>query len=358
MTQLLWFLVTMAAALAGGFLFRKLKIPAGPLVGALLFVGILSTLTGKMFMYSSMKNVTKAVAGLFIGMSVTRDTLRKLATLIKPAVMLVVIILSLCLGMGLVLYYTSGLDEVTSLFSVAPGGMQDMTLMTMDLGGDAAVVAVLQVLRLLSVYFVSMPIARAFSRRSGTLEAAEQSEKAARAKIDAMDPATKRNRIAFSAAVALVGGLLGYFIAQLADFSTLVLIVSMIVAAAVNLTTGKLYMPRIVRQITQMMSGALIGVTVTYDSLKNLRMAMIPAIFLTMGFVVINVLIALIISRTCRIDIATAMLSSSAGGASESALVAPDFGADPAIVTVLQITRLVCTTAFYPVIVKLIYPIL
>ncbi|MBQ1525204.1 MAG: AbrB family transcriptional regulator, partial [Firmicutes bacterium] len=49
-------------------------------------------------------------------------------------------------------------------------------------------------------------------------------------------------------------------------------------------------------------------------------------------------------------------LSSSAGGASESALVAPDFGADPAIVSVLQVTRLVCVTAFYPVLVKFILP--
>ena len=93
-------------------------------------------------------------------------------------------------------------------------------------------------------------------------------------------------------------------------------------------------------------------------TLGNLKKALIPAVLITMGFVLINVLIAMIISKTCKIDIATAMLSSSAGGASESALVAEDFGADPAIVTVLQITRLVCTTAFYPVIVKLLYPVL
>ncbi len=358
MSEVLWFLLTIAAALAGGFLFRKLRVPAGPLVGALLFVGILSVCTGRMFMYSSLKNVTKAVAGLFIGMSVTRETLKKLATLLKPAVILVAVILSLCLGMGVVLYYASGLDEVTSLFAVAPGGMQDMTLMTMDLNGDAAVVAVLQVLRLLSVYFVSMPVARYFSKKSGMLEAARESEKKSAAQKQALDAPTKRRRIAFSAGVAVVGGVLGYLISELADFSTLVLVVSMVVAAAVNLGTGKLYMPRIVRQITQMMSGALIGVTVTYDSLQNLKMALIPAALITTGFVLINILIAVIISRTCRIDIATAMLSSSAGGASESALVAPDFGADPAIVTVLQVTRLVCTTAFYPVIVKLLYPVL
>ena len=41
MTQFMWFLLTITAALAGGFLFRKLKVPAGPLVGALLFAGVM-----------------------------------------------------------------------------------------------------------------------------------------------------------------------------------------------------------------------------------------------------------------------------------------------------------------------------
>ncbi len=357
MPQFIWFLITMAVALCGGFLFMKLKVPAGPLVGALLFTGVLSVLTGHMFMYTGLKNVTKTVAGLFIGMSVTRKTVRKLATLVRPTVILVVVIICLCMGMGIILNYTSGLDVVTSLFCVAPGGIQDMTLMTLDLGGDAAVVAVIQVLRLLSVYFISMPIVKVLSTRAG-LRQEEASSSDAPADSGETDGETKKKRILFTSAVALAGGTAGYILAKLADFSTLVLVVSMIVAAAVNLSTGKLYMPKAVRRFTQMMSGALIGVTVTDDSLQNLRLVMLPSLFIVLGFVVINVIIALIISRSCGIDIATAMLSSSAGGATEAALVAPDFGADPAIVTVLQITRMVCTIAFYPILVKLIIPLL
>ncbi len=358
MPQFCWFLVTMAVALAGGLLFMKLKVPAGALIGALFFVGLLSIMTGHMFMYKGLKVLTKTVAGLFIGMSVTPESVKKLATLIKPTFILVVVIISLCFCMGIAMYYGSGLDVVTSLFSVAPGGMQDMTLMTIDMGGDAAVVAVMQVLRLLTVYFISMPIAKLLSKKNGALSALDAAGQAGKGASKGLDPETKRKRIAFSSLVALIGGSLGYILSQLADFSTLVLIVSMIVSAAVNLTTGKLYMPKNVRRVTQMMSGALIGVTVTYESLNHLKMAMLPAVFITIGFVVINILITMIISRTCKIDIATAMLSSSAGGATEAALVALDFGADPAVVTVLQITRLVCTTAFYPVIVKLVIPLL
>ncbi|MBR0139010.1 MAG: AbrB family transcriptional regulator [Firmicutes bacterium] len=358
MPQFCWFLITMAVALAGGFLFMKLKVPAGALIGALLFTGVLSVMTGRMFMYKGLKVLTKTVAGLFIGMSVTSDSVKKLKTLFKPTFILVVIIISFCLCMGIAMYYGSGLDVVTSLFSVAPGGMQDMTLMTIDMGGDAAVVAVMQVLRLLTVYFVSMPMAKLLSKRISGSDAQDPAGQADKAGAKGLAPETKRKRIAFSSLVALIGGSLGYLLSKLADFSTLVLIVSMIVAAAVNMATGKLYMPKMVRRITQMMSGALIGVTVTYESLEHLKMAMLPAIFIIIGFVAINVLISVIISRTCDIDIATAMLSSSAGGASESALVAADFGADPAVVTVLQVTRLFCTTAFYPILVKLIYPML
>ena len=356
MTQFLWFLLTMAVAVTGGFLFMKLKVPAGALVGALLFTGVLSVLTGHMFMYTGLKVLTKTVAGLFIGMSVTSESVKKLASLIKPAVILVAVIIILCLGMGLAMYRFSGLDVVTSLFSVAPGGMQDMTLMTIDLEGDAAVVAVMQVLRLLSVYFISMPIVKLLTKKSGRQEGQTGASERGRGSSGRPSGEIRKKRIHFTSLVALAGGAAGYLIAELADFSTLILIVSMVTAASVNLATGKLYMPVIVRRITQMMSGALIGVTVGYDSIVHLKMALVPAVFITMGFVVINVIIAMIISRVCHMDIATAMLSSSAGGASESALVAPDFGADPAIVSVLQVTRLVCVTAFYPVLVKFILP--
>ena len=355
MDNILWVFITLAAAAGGGLLLNKLKFPAGALVGALLAVGVLNIVTGKMYMPSQIKIIAKAISGLFIGMSVTMDTVRGLKKLFKPAIILVVIIQSLCLAMGVLLSNLSSLDNVTALFSVAPGGMMDMTLMTMDLGGDSSVVAVLQVIRLLSVYCISMPLARFLSKRLADDDSCHlEKQFGVPAKKEALPAEEKKKRILFSAAVALVGGIIGYFLSEWADFGTLLLITCMVISAFVNIKTGKLYMPRSVRRVAQILSGSLIGLNMTYESLIRIRSALIPALIICVGFVIINVVLAFVIHKTCGIKMSTAMLASSAGGASESALVAQDFGASPAIVSVLQVTRLVCTTAIYPVIVKFI----
>ena len=363
MNGLIWFFITLAAAACGGIVFQKLKIPAGPLVGALTVVGLLNIFTGRMFMPSKAKIFAQAVSGLFIGMSVNMNTVRNLKKLIKPAILLVVIIETVCLFIGILLSKVSGLDEVTSLFCVAPGGMMDMTLFCMDLGGDSSVVAVLQVIRLLSVYFISMPIAKYISQKGigatrPDADIPEDKVEETTEKTAEIDAAEKRKRIAFSACVAACGGALGYVLAQLADFSSLVLITSMVVSATVNIKTGRLMMPRKVRYFAQILSGSLIGLNMTYESLMRIKAALIPAIFVCISFVLLNILLAFVIHRSSGLDMPTAMLSSSAGGATESALVAMDFGARPAIVSVLQVTRLACTTAIYPMLAKFVLPLL
>ncbi len=357
MSQWLWFLITVAVAIICGSIFNKLKIPAGAMMGALLSVGIMNIVTGKMYMPSEAKIVVKAVAGLFIGMNVTMETVHNLKKLLKPTLMLVVLIIGLCFSMGVVLFYVTDLDVVTALFCVAPGGMTDMTLMTLDMGGDSAVVAVIQVMRLLTVYCISMPLVKLLAKKFGDNNA-EHEEAEAQKKAGKLDKEAKRKRIIFSAIVTVVAGAIGQVLAVLLDFSVLVLICTMVISAAINIKTGKLYMPKNVRRVTQMLSGALIGTNMTYQSLMNLKSALVPALIICCGFVCVNIILSIILHKTCKMPIATAMLSSSAGGATEASLVALDFGADPATVSVLQISRMVCTTAFYPLVVKFIYPLL
>jgi len=122
-----------------------------------------------------------------------------------------------------------------------------------------------------------------------------------------------------------------------------------------ELKTGKLDMPKNVRRFTQMLSGALIGTSVTMESTHRLAGVIVPALLICCGFVVIIIILAVVLHKVCKLDFATAMLSSSAGGATEAALTALDFNADPSVVSVLQITRMVCTTSFYPILVQLLY---
>lgn len=354
MSGLTGFLITLAVAAAGGMLLQRLRFPAGAMVGALVAVGLLNIFFGGV-MPSSVKVLTRTVAGLFVGLNMNMEMVRNMKRLFKPLAVLVSVIFCLCLAAGVLLYRVTVLDAVTALFCVAPGGLTDMTLMAMDMGGDGAVVTVLQVLRLLSVYFISMPLARFLGKRKGGFR--ENGGKTAAEKA-VLSPEAKKRGIVLAAAAAAVGGGLGLGLAQLLHFSVLTLIGAMVVTAAANIKTGKLYMPGWVRRVTQILSGALIGTTVTRDSLVQLRAVLLPAALVCCGFVCINIVLGLLLHRLCKLDIATAFLSSAAGGATEAALAAPDLDADPAVVSVLQISRMVCTTSFYPILVQLVYQLL
>ena len=355
MSDLLYFFLTIAVAALGGMILYRLKFPAGAMVGAMICVGILNILTGRAFMPSSVKILTKTVAGLFVGMSMTMEMVRNMKRLFKPVIILIGTVFALCLCAGMILYHVSTLDAVTALFCVAPGGMTDMTLMTMDMGGDAAVVAVLQVLRLLSVYCISMPLARLLGRKSGVTGKADTTTSLNK---PALCPEDRKKGILLASLVAVIGGGIGLGLSKLLNFSVLILICAMVAAAAVNMKTGKLYMPKSVRRVTQILSGALIGTSVTYDSLTRLQTVLLPAVFICCGFVLINLILAFLLRKSCKLDLATAVLSTAAGGATEAALVAPDLDADPSVVSVLQISRLICTTACYPILVQVVYQLL
>lgn len=355
MSGFAWFLLTIAVATVGGLVLQKLKFPAGAMVGAMVAVGALNIFTGGALMPASVKVFTRTIAGLFVGLSMNMDMVRNMKRLFKPLLLLVGVVFCLCLGAGVTLSHVTDLDAVTSLFCVAPGGLTDMTLMTLDMGGDAAIVTVLQVMRLLSVYFISMPLARFLGRRRGGFRSDNVSSAAEKRTLTVED---KRLGIRMATVTAIVGGGIGLGISQLLHFSVLTLIGAMVAAAAVNIKTGKLYMPGWVRRIAQILSGALIGTTVTRDSLVELRSVQLPAAILCCGFVCINIVLGLLLHKLCKLDMATAFLSSAVGGATEAALAAPDLDADPSVVSVLQISRMVCTTSFYPLLVQALYQLL
>ena len=73
MSELLCFLMTLAVAAIVGMIFYKLGFPAGAMVGALIGVGALQTITGRALMPESVKILTKTVAGLFVGMNMTME---------------------------------------------------------------------------------------------------------------------------------------------------------------------------------------------------------------------------------------------------------------------------------------------
>lgn len=150
--------ITLVIAFVGGYIGIRLKMPAGALVGALLSVAISNLWLGfSGEIPKEFRTVAQIVVGGILGLSVTRDTVASLRTIAMPVIVLVVSMIGMSLIAGYILARVTGWDMATAFFSSSPGGMTEMTLASMSFGADTPKVALLQLVRMISVITI-MPI--------------------------------------------------------------------------------------------------------------------------------------------------------------------------------------------------------
>jgi len=123
--ELLFLLLTLAIGSAFGFVFYKLKVPAGLMVGALVSVTAINIIWNAGFMPNGTKTFVQIIAGAFIGCSMEKSYLKRLSKIIKPALIMLFTFLLLNLLTGFLIYRVSQLDLVTSFMSTIPGGAGD-----------------------------------------------------------------------------------------------------------------------------------------------------------------------------------------------------------------------------------------
>ena len=129
-------------------------LPAGTLVFSIIGVSSFNIATDKACLPMSIKRFAQVVAGAFIGTSFVRSDLAQLKLLILPAIIQVTGYIILCTLLGILISKLFNIDIPTSLFSSAPAGASDMALIASDLGASGPKVALLQIVRLVSVIAV------------------------------------------------------------------------------------------------------------------------------------------------------------------------------------------------------------
>ncbi|MDK2917508.1 MAG: hypothetical protein PWQ37_241 [Candidatus Petromonas sp.] len=155
---------TLLIAGLGGFLGIKLKIPAGAFVGAMVAVAIYNITTDKGVIPSNFKLMAQIVVGGMLGLNFTMDTIYGLKNLIIPASILLVGLTALSLTLGFFISKIAGIDLITALFSSAPGGLTDMVLISEAYGAETHKVALLHLMRLITVITVIPLVIRFFAK--------------------------------------------------------------------------------------------------------------------------------------------------------------------------------------------------
>lgn len=344
-------LITFLVALAGAIIATKIKVPAGAMVGSMIAVAIFNVAFDFAYFPRDLKIMTQIISGLFIGCKITKYELSSLRKSIKPAIMNMILIISCCLGMGVLLYFFTDYSLATCTFATAPGSMVDMSIISMDMGADTSVVSVLQLVRLVTILClfptIFKKIIQFVEKKCPNKKNTSSDELTMPEHIYASH--TKTN-ICFTLFIAIICGIIGYSIGIPAG----ALIFSMLGVSLQNIFTNTAYMPFRLKQFAQVCAGALIGESVSRESVIELRHAIIPAIILMVGLFTIILLLAFLLYKTADLDFTTALFSCAPGGASDLALIAEEFGANTPKVSIIQTMRVVCVVIFYPIAIQII----
>ena len=157
--------VTMAIALGCGALGKKLGVPGGAIAFSMAGCAAFNIKTDHGYMPLKLRQFIQVFAGALIGTTVGREEVRQMLELWDVVLLAVVSFIVLDLVAGVVIARYTGMDIVTALFSCAPGGLTDMTLIAADLGADGVKVAGMHMFRLVSVIAVYPSIIHALVSR-------------------------------------------------------------------------------------------------------------------------------------------------------------------------------------------------
>lgn len=347
------FALTLLSGSVTGYLFYRLKVPGGVLVGSIIGAALLSICFNASYVPLQARVLAQTVAGAYIGSLVDKSDLLRLRYIWRPALLLLSAYLCTNLILGAIIYNITPLDLTTSFLCAAPGGMSDIPLIAGDMGASPAKVAVLQFVRMIvctSLFptMINRVCEKKCQTRSNPLRTEADNACWPDDEVPEVQtvPKAEKTKTVFllTAAIAGVSGILGYAIRMPAGS----LFLSMIGVAALNLGSGKAYMPMWSKRTAQMLSGVYIGSLVGPSELFELQNLVLPALIVLLGYTAFCFGISFLLERLCHMTRKEAMLAATPAGGSDMALISLDMGVKSTDLVLLHIIRLIVVIAVFP----------
>lgn len=339
------FLLTLFIGVILGYVFLKLKVPGGMMVGSIVAVAIFNITTGMAYMPYSGRLAAQIIAGAFIGVGIEKGDLIRLKSIFKPALTLLIGMLILNVISGFLIYFTSPLDLVTSLMCAVPGGISDIPIISVDMGADSSKVAIMQFVRL--VFGIGVFPSMISKVSNSKFYKKEEEHEIFKRTVN------KANSIPYLLLTISVASIFG-IIGKISGIPSATLVFSMFSVIILKLTTGKACMPKWMRRFAQLLAGAYIGSSFEMNDVMELKYLIVPSIVLIIGYFVACFLIGSILHKKFKMPINEAMLTSTPAGAADMALISADMGIESADIIVLQIIRMVSAVSIFPQIIRLI----
>ncbi|WFM80842.1 AbrB family transcriptional regulator [Streptococcus pluranimalium] len=345
--------ITLFIGFIGGLVGKKFRFPAPFMLGSMFSVAIFSIMYGDIELSTSFKTLAQIISGAYIGQNISKNDLKMLPKLSPLIISLMVIFTLNMLVVGVILMVIFKFDAATALLSCLPGGVMDVSLMSIDMGAKPDVVATLQTARFVGIMLI-LPIWVSYWTKRFSHDRNSFSEHSSQSKsVKTDEPVSKLSfwqNDSLILTVSTLGGLIGIWL----QLPVGALIGSVLVSSALKITRSTRQLPRYYRSTAQVFAGSLIGTSFTYASLLQMGSLIIPIILLLGSYLVINVCFGKWISKGGLLDVQSALFASSPAGATDISLLAGELGGDMPKIATIQICRILYTVVIMPLIVKVI----
>lgn len=145
----------LVTGMAGGALAKRVKMPGGSLLGAMLATGAVSLAASDSQPLPEMfRSAALLLLGIYIGSSMQRDRLMRMRHVLPAALIAILVFIAVGTGLGWVLHrhFAPDISLVTALLGTMPGGASGLTAVAYDLGAEPRLVASLHMVRLMIVF--------------------------------------------------------------------------------------------------------------------------------------------------------------------------------------------------------------
>ena len=329
------FILFWGVSIAGYLAGRRLKIPAPAILGPIACFLVLTILGVKFTIPAWQKPVLSVITGILLGMRFNQNFKGVLCQMLLAAIWLV----SLSLIATGVLIFT-GLEKETALFAATPGGMAEITLMSLSYHSDPFATVLLQSSRMICSMVV-------FSSLAFRYRCEETGEKKA---------VTAERRLKWYEWGVLLLPVLGVtwiltrFHVPVANLLGPMLVIGIAVKAGnVSCRINKR-----IQTLVQIGIGGLAGAAITRESILGFPEYIFPVIILNILVITGSLLLARIMMWMTNWDKATCILACCPAGLSPTIMIAMEYKADANIVTLFQVLRMVTVLVSTPFLAKML----
>lgn len=332
-------LVALGLGWLGWRIAARFNVPAPAILGSMLLVATGTMLGAPSPTFPHWTRVlVQSVIGGYLGLKIDRATLTCARAWLIPLALVTVWFVTATLLIGFALARWTTMDLYTALLAVTPGGVAEMTVIAMAVGADAALVATMQVVRLIASN-VAVPL---FARRHASQHAH------ARAEANGESDSESARGLHWSVCLS-IGALGGLGLDALNVPAGGVIGAMLAVASAQWVGVSLRAIPARGRNWAQVLLGLFVGITFTQQTLRMLQHSFVMIVLVTLATLLSSFLLARVVQRWMRVDAETALLACAPGGLSLMPIIADELGAQTFIVSLFQLARIVLVILVMPI---------